>query len=224
MNEVADPLRSKSDVLEAMHDTGVVAIVRVPDVDGLVDACRALHDGGVRLIEVTMTVPGALQVIETVLRQLGDGIIAGVGTVLDAATVEQAVDAGARFVVSPILDIDVVTACRKRGVVVIPGCLTPTEIIQAHKSGADVVKLFPSRAAGPGYVKDLLGPFPDLKVIPTGGIDEPRAVEFIEAGAFAVGMGRDLLDPESLRVGDLDSITRTARRVVTAVARARAGG
>lgn len=183
----------------------------------------ALADGGVKAIEVTMTVPGAVELIRQLAASLptASGIILGAGTVIDAVTAHRVIDAGARFIVSPVLRREVITACQERGIVSAPGCFTPTEILDAHEMGADVVKVFPATALGPQYIKDVRAPMPQLKLMPTGGVTLDNAGDWIRAGAVAVGVGSSLLDTKAIDEGRLDVIAANARRIVASVASAR---
>jgi 2-dehydro-3-deoxyphosphogluconate aldolase / (4S)-4-hydroxy-2-oxoglutarate aldolase len=215
---------SRDEALGTLLDTGVVAVVRTDSPRDLVRLARALVEGGVRLVEITMTVPAAVEVIEQAASALGADAVIGAGTVLDAATAERAVSAGAGFVVSPALDTEVIETAHRHGVVAIPGCLTPTEIALAWSAGADVVKLFPGRVATPGYFADVRGPFPDVRLMPTGNVDLETAPQYIRAGAVAVGVGKALVDPEALGSGDWATITGRARQFRRAVDEARARG
>lgn len=203
--------RSRQEVLQVLTDTGVVAVVRVDRPAELTKLAGALRDGGVLMVEITMTVPGAIAAIEATVRELGDEVFVGAGTVLDAATARLAISAGAAFIVGPTFDPDVISMSHLYGVAVVPGCLTPTEIVQAWSAGADVIKLFPGRVATPGYFADLMGPFPSVKLMPTGNVDRKTAPEYIRSGAVAVGVGKALVDPKALRDGEWDVITQNAR-------------
>jgi 2-dehydro-3-deoxyphosphogluconate aldolase/(4S)-4-hydroxy-2-oxoglutarate aldolase len=203
--------RSRDQVVQELVDTGVVAVVRTDKSAQLTTLARALLAGGVTIVEITMTVPNALGAIESAVRELGDEVIIGAGTVLDVATARLSMSAGAGVVVAPTFDPEVVKICRSYGVAVIPGCLTPTEIVSAWGAGADVVKLFPGRVATPGYFADLKGPFPSVKLMPTGNVDRQTAPEYIRAGAVAVGVGRALVDMSAVSRGDWAAITENAR-------------
>lgn len=182
----------------------------------------ALAEGGVRAIEVTMTVPGAVELIAQLARSLPDGVLLGAGTVIDARTAHAVIDAGARFIVSPVFRRDVVSVCLERGIAAAPGCFSPTEILDAHEMGADIIKVFPATALGPQYIKDLRAPMPQLKLMPTGGVSLDNAGDWIRAGAVAVGVGSSLLDQKAIEDGRLDVIAGNARRIVASVASARA--
>lgn len=199
----------------------IVAIVRVPSPDGVIDACRALCREGVRAVEITLTVPGAVALIGKLVGEFGDDLLIGAGTVLDADACRRSIEAGAQFIVSPVLDEGVVDRCRDHGALAVPGALTPTEVWHAWHGGADVVKLFPARVATPAYVRDLLGPMPDLLLLPTGGIDERGAADYLAAGATAVGVGSQLAGPAAIASGDLDMIAAAARRFARVAAEAR---
>lgn len=181
----------------------------------------ALAEGGVRAIEVTMTVPGAIGLIGQLAASLPAGIVLGAGTVVDATTARAVIDAGARFIVSPVFRRDVVGVCLERGIVSAPGCFSPTEILDAHEMGADVVKVFPATALGPQYIRDLRAPMPQLRLMPTGGVTLDNAGEWIRAGAVAVGVGSALLDTKAIDEGRLDVIAANAHRIVASVAAAR---
>lgn len=209
--------------LMALLETGVVAVVRTDRSDDLIDLARALSAGGVRLVEFTMTVPRALHVIEQASAELGGEVIVGAGTVLDPITARLAVAAGAGFIVGPSLDLGVIEVAHRYSVAVIPGCLTPTEIATAWSAGADVVKLFPGRVATPGYFADLRGPFPHIRLMPTGNVDLDTAPQYIAAGAVAVGVGKALVDAGALKARDWATITERARRFREVVDRAREG-
>jgi 2-dehydro-3-deoxyphosphogluconate aldolase/(4S)-4-hydroxy-2-oxoglutarate aldolase len=209
--------------LERIAATGVVPVVRAPSADLAVQAIDAIRAGGIDVIELTMTVPGAVPLIRELTARFGDEIVVGAGTVLDAETARACLMSGAAFVVSPILDVATIECCRALGVPVIPGALTPTEIVRAARAAGDVVKVFPCGAlGGASYLRSLLAPLPNLKLIPTGGVSLKNAGEFLKAGAFAIGVGADLVDVAKIRDGQAGEVTRAARAYVEEVARARA--
>ena len=212
---------SRSAVVEIIQRLGVVAVIRMKDAAKLRAVVDAIAAGGVRAIEVTMTVPGAIDLIRTLARSLPDDILLGAGTVTDAATARAVIDAGARYVVSPVFRREVIAACHERHVAAAPGCFTPTEILDAHDAGADVVKVFPATALGPQFIKDVRAPLPHVKLMPTGGVSLDNAGEWIRAGAIAVGVGSALLDAKAIDEGRLDVLTANARRIVASVASAR---
>ncbi len=213
---------SRVDVVRAIEQLGVVAIIRMKDAAKLRAVFDALAEGGVRAIEVTMTVPDAVLLIRKLAASLPPNLFLGAGTVLDAETVRAVVDAGARFVVSPVFRPDVLAECHRLGAAAAPGCFTPTEILNAHDMGADVVKVFPATALGPQFIKDIRAPLPQLKLMPTGGVSLDNAGEWIRAGAVAVGAGSALLDARAIEEDRLDVITANAKRIVASVTAARA--
>lgn len=214
---------SRREVVDALERLGVVAIIRMKDAARLRDVFDALAEGGVRAIEVTMTVPDAVSLIRTLAAAIpsSSGLLLGAGTVVDADTARAVIDAGARFVVSPVFRPEVIKACHERGAAAAPGCFTPTEMLNAHDLGADVVKVFPATALGPQFIKDVRAPLPQLKLMPTGGVSLDNAGDWIRAGAVAVGAGSALLDARAIEEGRLDVITANARRIVASVAAAR---
>jgi len=214
---------NKAKVVETLEETGVVAVIRVEDPARLLDVSRALNEGGVRMVEITMTVPGALDVIAAVSAELKDTVYIGAGTVLDAVTARMAILAGARFVVGPCFDAEVVTVCKLYDTVVMPGCVTPTEICNAWKAGADVVKIFPGRVGTPEYFQDIKGPFPQVRMMPTGNVDTVTTPKYIKAGAVAVGVGKALVDVKAMNAGNLSVITENARAFRKLVDDARRG-
>ena len=213
--------KTKQQYLQQVADAGVVAVIRAPSPDVLPDVARALLEGGVPAIEVTMTTPKAIRGIEKLADSLGDKAVVGVGTILDAATCADAIHAGAQFVVSPSFDPDVVATTLKYGKVSIPGAFTPTEIMRVWSAGADVVKVFPSTTLGPGYFKDILAPLPQLRLTPTGGVDIKNVGEWIKAGAVFVGAGSALVTKDAMSKGDWGSISANAKSFVEAIRAAR---
>lgn len=208
--------------LTEIERVGVIAVIRADSPDAMTDVCKALVAGGVTACEITMTVPGAIEAIEAASRALGADAVIGVGTVLDADTAKRAIDAGADFVVSPSFDAEVVAMARQHEKVVIPGALTPTEVVQAWTAGADVVKIFPANHFGPRYFRDLHGPLPDIRLTPTGGVDLNTTPEWIKAGAVAVGVGSALVKRDLVASADWAGLTALAAEYVAAVAEARA--
>ena len=213
--------RTKEQYLNEIKAVGVVAVIRAPSAEILPDIAQALLGGGVTAIEVTMTTPNALAGIRSLSDRLGDKAILGVGTVMDVATCKDAIAAGARFVVSPAFDPEIVNATLAAGRISIPGAFTVTEILRASNAGADVVKVFPSTALGPGYFKDILAPLPKLRLTPTGGVDLKNAPEWIKAGAKFVGVGSSLVSKDAVAKKDWAGIAATARAFVQAIASAR---
>lgn len=213
--------RRKEEQLQLMIDTGVVAVIRASASAELMSVIEALKKGGIRAIEVTMTTPGALDVIRETTERFGDEVLVGVGSVLDAETARMAMLAGAEFVVGPVLSLDVIRVCRRYDKIVIPGAFTPTEILAAWEAGADVVKVFPATRLGPSFFKDVLGPLPQVRLTPTGGVTVETAPEFIKAGAVFVGAGGALVDRKAVAQGRFDVVTETAERFISAIRAAR---
>ena len=197
---------SRDTTLKRILDGGIVAVVRAESPDQLVRVVRALAEGGVTAAEITFTVPNALGVIRRVRDELGDSIVLGAGTVLDPETARAALLAGAEYIVGPGLNLDVIRLCRRYDKVVMPGALTPTEVIAAWEAGADVVKIFPSDLGGPAYIKALRGPLPQIRMMPTGGVDLITAESFLKAGACCLGVGGSLVEPKAVAMGDVDRI------------------
>jgi len=193
-------------------DCGIVAVVRSTESAPLVDVCRALVDGGIDVAEITFTVPDALDVLKATRKALGDRILLGAGTVLDAETARAAFLAGAEYLVSPTLDLDVIRMARRYGKLVMPGCFTPTEALQAWQAGADIIKVFPAELLGPGFFKAMRGPLPQIRLMPTGGVDLKTAHSFLEAGACCLGLGSQLIDPKAVAARQFDTISDTARK------------
>lgn len=206
-----------------VEQTGVVAVIRLEDPGVLREVADALAAGGVRALEVTMTVPRAVSLIEQLASSLPDDFAVGAGTVLDAETARQVILAGARFVVGPVLRPEVIDLCHRYDVAVMPGCFSPTEILTAWEAGADIVKVFPATALGPGFFKDVRGPLPQVRLMPTGGVTRENAGEWIRAGAVAIGVGTALVDKAAVKGRRFDAIAATARHFIAAVQQARAG-
>jgi 2-dehydro-3-deoxyphosphogluconate aldolase/(4S)-4-hydroxy-2-oxoglutarate aldolase len=212
---------TKSEIRERLLNPGVVAIIRADSSAQLIDAAKALAEGGITAMEVTMTTPDALQVIRDVSQALGDGILMGVGTVLDTETARMALLAGAEFVVTPVMKPDIIQLCNRYSKLIACGAYTPTEALAAHEAGADFIKIFPADTLGPGYIKAIRAPLPQLQIIPTGGVDIHAAGDFIRAGCVAVAAGSSLVSKEILKTGDWAKLTATAKAFVEAVAIAR---
>ena len=204
-----------------LEQLGVVAVIRLKDPDKVRAVVDALAAGGVRALEVTMTVPRAVELIRELAPTMPEGFLLGAGTVTDAATAHAVIDAGASYIVSPVFRVEVIAACRERDVPAIPGCFTPTELLAAHEAGAEIIKLFPATALGPQYIKDVRAPLPQVKLMPTGGVTLDNAGDWIRAGAVAVGVGSALVDAKAIDAGRFDLIRSNAERVVASVAGAR---
>lgn len=201
----------------------IVAVIRAESPDKLVDVAEALLAGGVEVMEVTFTVPRAVQVLEKVAAKLGDRILLGAGTVLDPETARAAILAGAEFIVSPTVNAQVIEVCRRYSKLAMPGALTPTEVITAWQAGADIVKIFPSELTGPRYLKLLSAPLPQVRMMPTGGVNVDTAGDYLKAGACALGVGGALVDPKLVAAGDLKKIESLARQFVEVVQKFRQG-
>jgi 2-dehydro-3-deoxyphosphogluconate aldolase/(4S)-4-hydroxy-2-oxoglutarate aldolase len=212
------------DVMRRIRDVGIVPVVRATSAGEALAAVEAIRAGGIPILEITLTVPGAVKIIADLTRTLGDEALIGAGTVLDADSAAECIDAGARFIVSPSLDVPTIEACRRLNVAVFPGAMTPTEIVTAWKAGANAVKVFPANAVGGAtFLKSVKAPLPQIELIPTGGVSLKTVAELIAAGAFALGVGADLVDLAALRRGEAAAITEKARQYVAAVAAARGG-
>jgi 2-dehydro-3-deoxyphosphogluconate aldolase/(4S)-4-hydroxy-2-oxoglutarate aldolase len=211
----------KARYLEEITRSGVVAVIRANSAEELKNITLALNKGGVKALEITMTSPGALETIKAVSSELGDSAIIGVGSVLDTETARAAILAGAQFVVSPVFKPEIITLCRRYNKICIPGAFTPTEILSAWEAGADVVKIFPATKLGPGYIKDLKGPLPQIKVTPTGGVNLENTADFIKAGAEFVGVGGAMVDKKRVAAGKWDELSALAAKFVQAVQEAR---
>jgi len=209
---------NREQALQRILSTGIVAVVRAPDASALVEVCRALADGGVTVVEITMTVPDALEVVRAVRRDLGDRVLLGAGTILDPETARQALLAGAEYLVSPTLNLDVIRLCRRYDKIVMPGAFTPTEALAAWEAGADIVKIFPAEVLGPAYFKALRGPLPQVRLMPTGGVDLTTAAAFLEAGACCLGVGGQLVDAKLVAARDFAALRERAAKFIEAVA------
>jgi 2-dehydro-3-deoxyphosphogluconate aldolase / (4S)-4-hydroxy-2-oxoglutarate aldolase len=213
---------NKADVLKQIRTVGIVPVVRAASSSEAMEAIDAIKEGGVPILEITMTVPGAIKVIEDVAKRYGNDVLVGAGTVLDAETARACMLAGAQFIVSPALNLDTIACCRKYGIAIMPGALTPTEVLTAWTAGADCVKVFPAGAmGGASYLKALKAPFPQIDMIPTGGVSLKTAADFIKAGSLALGVGADLVDTSAIREGNTKIITERARQYVEIVKEAR---
>jgi 2-dehydro-3-deoxyphosphogluconate aldolase / (4S)-4-hydroxy-2-oxoglutarate aldolase len=212
---------SRADTTARIEREGIVAVIRLERAGVLSRVVEALAAGGVRVIEVTMTVPGAIAAIGELTSSMPDELTIGAGTVLDPDTARRAIAAGARFVVSPVFRPATIEACHALDVPAIPGCYTPTEILNAWDAGADIVKVFPANGLGPSFLKDVRAPLPQVKLMPTGGVSIDNAGEWLRAGAVAVGVGGALVDARLVAAGDLAAITERAARIAANVRAAR---
>lgn len=210
------------DVIRRIGEVGIIPVVRAASVDDALRAVEAISAGGIPIVEITMTVPNAIQVIRQVVREHGNSALVGAGTVITQEQAVQCLAVGAEFLVSPGLSVPVIAEAHAAGKLAIPGALTPTELMSAHGAGAKLVKIFPcGNVGGPKYLKALKGPFPDAALIPTGGVNASNAAEFVAAGAFALGVGGELVNAAALREGNLAIVTQAAQELVQAVLSAR---
>jgi 2-dehydro-3-deoxyphosphogluconate aldolase/(4S)-4-hydroxy-2-oxoglutarate aldolase len=205
------------ETVEKIRELGVVLVVRAKGDENTMKGLQAMVDGGVKALEITFSVPNAPEVIKAVKARFGDAVVLGAGTVLNQEQAKNAVDAGAAFLVSPNTDLEVMAAASRLGVPMMPGAFTPTEIVNAYKAGASVVKIFPASVGGPDYLKAVRAPLPHIPMMPTGGVDDKTAPAFLEAGAFALGAGSNLFDAKKLAAGDFKGMTETAARFVSVV-------
>lgn len=208
---------SRSTTLQHIRAGRVIALIRADSPDGLIECGRALQAGGLNLIELTMTTPGAIELVARAAREL-PGVLLGLGTVLDAETARAGIAAGAKFIVTPAVRPAVVEAARSLDIPVLCGALTPTEVVTAWECGADVVKIFPAEFFGPAYIKSLKGPFPMIELLPTGGVTPETVGTFLQAGAFATAAGSALVSPAALKAGDWAAITARAKEFARAAA------
>ena len=212
---------NKEEKIQLIRQTGIIAIMRTKSSDQLIAAAEAIREGGVRVIEVTMNTPGALDVIATASKRFGQDVLFGAGTVLDAETAQVAIKAGAEFIVAPTLNMDVIELCIRFNIPIMPGCFTPTEMLAAWQAGADFVKLFPAEVGGPAMVKAILAPLPQLQIVPVGGVDLNSAAAFLRSGAAALGVGSSLINQKLLESGDFGELTRRAAAFIDEVRKAR---
>jgi 2-dehydro-3-deoxyphosphogluconate aldolase/(4S)-4-hydroxy-2-oxoglutarate aldolase len=210
-------------ILSFITEVGIVPVVRTASAESAVRAVEAIYSGGIRAAEITMTVPGAIRALEKVADQFGDKLVLGAGTVLDPETARVCMLAGAEFFVTPSLKVATIEVAKRYSKVICPGAMTPTEVLTAWEAGADVVKIFPAgNVGGPKYIKALKGPFPQIEMIPTGGVNLETAGEFLKAGACAVAVGGELVDGKSIKDGRYDVIEQRARQYLEIIGKARA--
>src|ERR1051325_10181882 len=215
---------TKQQILSFITDIGIVPVVRTSSAEGAIRAIEAMYPGGIRAAEITMTVPGAIRALEKVADQFGDKIVLGAGTVLDPETARACMLAGAEFFVTPSLRVSTIEMAKRYSKVICPGALTPTEVLAAWEAGADAVKVFPcGNVGGAKYIKALKGPFPQIEMIPTGGVNLDTVGDFLKAGACAVGVGGELVDAKCMKEGRWDTIETRARQFIAAIAAARNG-
>lgn len=204
-------MSNKETQLRRVLDCGIVAVVRASDGSQLVEVCRALAEGGVTVVEITMTVPDALDVVRAARKALGNQVLLGAGTILDPETARAALLAGAEYLVAPTLNLEVIKLCQRYDKLVMPGAFTPTEILTAWEAGADIVKVFPADVVGPAFFKAVRAPLPQVKLMPTGGVDLTTAHRFLEAGACCLGVGGQLVEPKAVAERNFERIRELAR-------------
>ena len=213
---------NRAEVVQIIREIGIIPVVRAQSAAEAMEAIDAIRAGGISILEITMTVPGAVALIEEVSMRYGSQVLVGAGTVLGPEEALDCIRAGAKFVVSPSLNLETIEVCRRKSIVVMPGALTPTEVVQAWSAGADFVKVFPAGAVGgASYIRSLKAPLPQIELVPTGGVSLKTAADFIKAGASALGVGADLVDLKAIREGQHGLITERAREFVRIVAEAR---
>lgn len=213
---------TKDEVLKRLEEIGVIPVVRAASAEEAVAVAEAISEGGIPVLEITMTVPGAVTVIADLSERYGDQVLVGAGTVLDPETAGKCIKAGAQFIVSPALNLETIERCNREWIAIFPGALTPTEVVTAWQAGADAVKVFPcSAVGGPKYLRALKAPLPQIRLVPTGGVSLTTAKDFIAAGAWVLGVGADLVNTKAIRSGDRESVITAARGYVEAVREAR---
>jgi 2-dehydro-3-deoxyphosphogluconate aldolase/(4S)-4-hydroxy-2-oxoglutarate aldolase len=211
----------KQETINSLIDCGAIAVIRLADPNKLIKVAQAIYEGGVSGIEITMTVPDAINVIKQASLELGSYMNIGVGSVLDAVTAQKAIDAGAKYVVSPIFKKEIIDAAHKNDVPVMPGAFTPTEVQTAYEAGADIIKIFPADVVGMAFFKGVLAPMPHLKLMPTGGVSLTNAGEWLKAGACAVGVGSALLDNKAISAGNYQVLTDNAKILIGSIKKAK---
>ena len=211
----------KYKILKELYETGIIAVIRAESSETLIQTTEALIDGGVKFIEFTMTIPNAIDIIKESSFKLKNRCFIGAGTVIDSETARIAILAGAQYIVGPAFDKDMVKLCNSYDVMVMPGAYTPSEVLYAWSNGADIVKVFPANLGGPTLFKDLKGPFPQIKILPTGGVDFNTTADFIKNGAFAVGVGGALASNDLIKSGNFKQITKNAKRFIDIIKIAR---
>jgi 2-dehydro-3-deoxyphosphogluconate aldolase/(4S)-4-hydroxy-2-oxoglutarate aldolase len=210
-------------VLKRIEEVGIIPVVRVESEEQAIAVAKVIGDAGIPILEITMTVPGAVRVIEKLSKRYGDEVLVGAGTVLDPEAARACIGAGAQFIVSPALNMQTIELCKQQAIAVFPGSLTPTEVVSAWQAGADAVKVFPCSAVGGAkYLRALRAPLPQINLIPTGGVSLSTAKDLISAGAWALGVGADLVNTRAIKAGEYDSVASKARSYVAAVREARA--
>jgi len=212
---------TKFEQMEKIENSGIVAIIRTDTNQDLLQVVDAIHSGGIDVIEITMTTPGALDTVGSMTKRYGSNLLVGAGSVLDTETARLAILSGADFIVSPITKPDVIELCNRYGKVVMPGAFTPTEILRAWELGADYVKVFPADIAGASYIKAVKAPLPQVSIIPTGGIGLNNAAEFITSGSAALGVGSTLVNKQTITEKQFKKLTEISQKLVVAVKKAK---
>jgi|ERR1043166_1086560 2-dehydro-3-deoxyphosphogluconate aldolase/(4S)-4-hydroxy-2-oxoglutarate aldolase len=210
-------MRNRAEIVRRLTDPGLIAVIRTSNTAQVLPICEALLAGGIHALEITLTVPNALDAIRQASAQLGSRAVVGAGTVLNGASAQEVIGAGAQFVVSPITRLEIITAAHRQDIPAMIGAYTPTEAQSAYEAGADFIKLFPADKLGAGYVKSLLAPLPHLRIVPTGGVDLKTALDLLNAGCAALGVGSSLLTQDILRREDWTALTQAAREFVELV-------
>ncbi len=221
--DIENPARRKEKTLSEILKRKAIAVVRLKDAEKLMDVIKAVYSGGISVIEITMTVPNAIELIRKAANELDDDFIIGVGSVLNKKNAEDAIQAGAKYVVSPIFKKEIVDVAHNNDVPVIPGAYSPTEILTAQEYGADIVKVFPANVVGMDFFKAVLAPMPHLKIMPTGGVTLTNAGDWLKAGACAVGIGSALLDKSAIEKGNYDILTSNAKKIMESISSAANG-
>lgn len=213
----------KQAILSSILDIGIVPIVRVSSFEGAIRSVQAIYNGGIRAAEITMTTPGALKALEKLTDEFGDKVVLGAGTVLDPETARACILAGAEFLVTPALKVATIEVARRYSKVILPGALTPTEVLTAWEAGADMIKVFPcGNVGGPKYIKALKAPLPQVEMVPTGGVNLETTADFLKAGASAVAVGGEMVDAKTVKEGRFEVIEERARQYLAVIAKARA--
>lgn len=213
---------SRAKVIKQIVEIGLVPVIRASSADEALRVIEAIREGGITVFEITMTVPGAVKVMEEVAAKFGADVLIGAGTVLDPETARMCILSGAQFIVSPALNLETIALCKRYSIPIMPGALTPTEIVTAWQAGADFVKVFPCSAmGGASYIKGLKAPLPQVELVPTGGVALKNAADFIKAGSSALGVGADLVDTDAIRAGDAKVVTEKAKEFLSIVNEAR---
>jgi 2-dehydro-3-deoxyphosphogluconate aldolase/(4S)-4-hydroxy-2-oxoglutarate aldolase len=212
---------NRQEIVNSLIKSSVIAVVRLSESAKLIKVCEAIYEGGISALEITMTVPNAIQIIEEAEKLMGSYMHIGVGTVMDPDTAQKAIDAGAKYVVSPVLKISVLETAHKNNIPAMPGAFTPTEIQTAYEAGADIIKVFPADIVGMAFFKAVLAPMPYLKLMPTGGVNLTNAGDWLKAGACAVGVGTALLDKKAIAAGDYKTLTANAKQLMESIYKAK---